>query len=65
VMVQVLQKVGKAPQDQKWLKIWQALPKLCLRLPPRGGKKKQKIYNTAPFILERLKKAKAGEWKAL
>ena len=65
VMAHALQKVAISPNDQRRWKILFALPKLCLRLTPRGGKKKQKAFTVAPFIIERLKKAKAGEWKAL
>ena len=42
-----------------------ALPKLCLRLPPRGGRKKRKSFESEPFIVARLKRAKAGDWKGL
>ena len=65
VLTKTLQGAANDPDDDKRWRILFALPKLCLRLPRRGGKKKQKAFDVAPFIMENLQKAKAGEWITL
>jgi len=50
--------------EHRWL-LLHALPKLCLRLPPRGGKKKAKSFASVPFLSAMLKKAKEHDWLSL
>lgn len=65
VLVKTLRGVLHAPGDNRRWRLLFALPKLCLRLPRRGGKKKRKAFEAAPFILEQLRRAIVGDWKGL
>ena len=50
--------------EHHWL-LLHALPKLCLRLPPRGGKKKARSFASTPFLVGMLRKAKDLQWSSL
>jgi len=56
--------VSNPDADHLWL-LLHALPKLCLRLPPRGGKRKARSFASKPFIVDLLKKAKEHDWSSL
>ena len=62
VLVKALRNVLDDPGDDRRWRIMFALPKLCLRLPLRGGRKKRKAFEAEPFILKQLEMAKAGRW---
>jgi len=65
VLSSVLKLVVANPDvTQHWLLLF-SLPKLCLRLPPRGGKRKARSFVSAPFLILMLKKAKETDWTTL
>ena len=65
VLFAALSYVMRSPQlEVAWLRLM-ALPKLCLRLPPRGGKKKTRAFAAAPHISRLLSMARDGEWGLL
>ena len=65
VLTKTLKAIVSSPEDDRRWRIFFGLPKMCLRLPRRGGKKKQRIFEVAPLLLERLQRAKNGEWATL
>ena len=65
VLVKALRRVLEQPHDERRWMVLFALPKLCLRLPKRGGRKKRKVFEAAPFIRVLLEEARAGNWKGL
>lgn len=65
VVAKVLQHVCAQPSDSgRWL-LFFALPKLCLRLPKRGGKKKQRAFAAVPHLSRLLNAAAQGKWTEL
>ena len=65
VLTKVLKGINEKPKDVWRWKLLLALPKLCLRLPKRGGRKKRQVFDAAPFIRKQLEEAKAGNWRSL
>lgn len=65
VLQKALRRVLESPRDDRHWRILFALPKLCLRLPTRGGRKKRKAFEAEPLIAEMLGRAKAGMWRGL
>ena len=64
-LVKVLRGILNTPSDDRRWRLLFALPKLCLRLPKRGGRKKRKVFEATPFIAEKLRRALAGDWMSL
>ena len=65
VLARALSEVAANPTaEERWLRLF-ALPKMCLRVPPRGGKKKKAAFVAVKFLVGLLTKAKAGEWDTL
>ena len=65
VLEGALQKVVENKGGSKSWKILFALPKLCLRAPPRGGKKKVQRIRTTEWINRLLCRARQGNWAEL
>ena len=65
LLVKTLRGLLGSPHDDRRWRLLFALPKLCLRLPKRGGKKKRQAFESGPFIAEKLKRALTGDWQRL
>ena len=65
VLSDALNRVNTSPSCEKaWLQL-AALPKLCLRLPPRSGRKKAKAFESSPHLVRLLSLARDHQWRAL
>ncbi len=60
-----LKKVAENPEREAEWQLLFALPKLCLRNPPRGGRARRHQTQTSRWVAEKLLKAKRGMWKEL
>ena len=65
VVSKVLKGVVMHTEDSEWWLRLLALPKLCLRMPPRGGKKKQRAFQSAPHLQRLLRMALDERWQEL
>ena len=65
MLADALKRVADSPENAfVWLRLF-ALPKLCLRLPPRSGRKKQRCFVSTVWLSSLLSKARAGKWQEL
>ena len=63
----LLRKVVDEPRPERNWRMLMALPKMCLRAPPRGGRKRRgrSSFKSMEWTQRLLMRARRGEWKEL